>query len=84
MTIGSWHRKATIEPANSRLAAVKLTLWCRRKTAAPVKGYRMPAAHGPCGELRRQASDKPKGGSRGPMWVRRCRGLELWGFKSRG
>ena len=61
MTIGSWHRKATIEPANSRLAAVKLTLWCRRKTAAPVKGYRMPAAHGPCGELRRQASNKPQG-----------------------
>jgi len=26
--------KATIESVNSRLAAVKLTLWCRRKTAA--------------------------------------------------
>jgi len=35
-------------------------LQCPRISAS-VKGYQMPAGHGPRGELWRQASDKPQG-----------------------
>lgn len=67
--IAPWHPAGSaIGGYGGRLNAVPATQQAEASTSpvanresAPVKGYRMPAAHGQCGALWRQASDKPQG-----------------------